>query len=335
MDHSISTVPPNVSCIEFCGSSTVACGTWDNTVCFWRVQGTMSNVQTTPITKGQHRGPVLDLAGSKYQNQVLSASCDGSVLCWDLERESTFVLGQHDKPVSTVNYIEDQNLAMSGSWDASLRFWDLRNGSCTHHIDDTVDRVFAASTTAAPLIMAATAERHLLFWDLRHLAAPVQHHQSPLRMQSRAIAGLGSHGVVVGDVCGRMAVLNPMFQQHAFITAHRTSSSSNPSLSSSSLSSSGTGKIHPIHDIQVNPAAPSQFASTGGDGTYCVWDTQSMPGHSNDTRSALYASRPVPAPMVSCGFNSDGSLFAYGAAYDWQGLETGSYPESKIWIHIC
>ncbi|CAG8246185.1 unnamed protein product [Penicillium olsonii] len=82
-----------LSCATFADSRTlVTCGT-DCTVSLWTVTATSKSVDLQPIgSLFGHRSPVTVLAVSRSFSALLSASTDGHIMLWDLNRRS-FVRG--------------------------------------------------------------------------------------------------------------------------------------------------------------------------------------------------------------------------------------------------
>lgn len=64
-----------------------------------------------------------------------------------------------------VSWIAAANVLLTGSWDKSLRYWDCRSPSpsCTVSLPE---RLYSADAKGS-LVLAATAERKLLVFDMR------------------------------------------------------------------------------------------------------------------------------------------------------------------------
>lgn len=76
-------------------------------------------------------------------------------------------LVQHDAPVKYVGWITSANLLLTGSWDKTMRTWDCRSSSPGHTLP-LPERLYCADTKAN-VIVAATAERKIVGFDIRNL----------------------------------------------------------------------------------------------------------------------------------------------------------------------
>lgn len=84
----------------FADAKTLITAGYDCTVSVWTVLSTLKAVDLQPRkTLFGHRRPITCLAVSRSFSALLSASCDGQVILWDLNRlELVRVLGK-GKPV--------------------------------------------------------------------------------------------------------------------------------------------------------------------------------------------------------------------------------------------
>ncbi len=72
--------------------------------------------------------------------------------------------------------------------------------------------------------------------------------------------------------------------------------------------------IYAVNSISFHPVFGT-FATSGSDGTYTFWDKDSKQRLMGKTRG-VYANNAA-APIPSCTFNRDGTIFAYAVSYDW------------------
>lgn len=71
--------------------------------------------------------------------------------------------------------------------------------------------------------------------------------------------------------------------------------------------------IYAVNAISFHPVYGT-FATAGSDGTYTFWDKDSKQRLKGQARGSYGAG---PAPITTCSFNRDGTIFAYGVSYDW------------------
>jgi mRNA export factor len=71
---------------------------------------------------------------------------------------------QHDAPIKTAHYIDELQVLVTGSWDKTLRYWDGRSPTPVATVN-LPERAYCMDV-AYPLAVVATAERHILIYNL-------------------------------------------------------------------------------------------------------------------------------------------------------------------------
>lgn len=121
-------------------------------------------------------------------------------------------LGKCNRAVSVALYSQAIGAPLTGSWDKTVRVWDPRASNATsagdasaggavsvHQQPDSVFTMDAVNTT----LVVGTAGRHVLLWDLRNMAQPIEQQESTLRYQTRIIRCFpNGQGFVMGSIEG-------------------------------------------------------------------------------------------------------------------------------------
>ena len=210
-------------------------------------------------------------------------------------------------------------LAGSGSWDRTIKLWDSRAATACVGTYAQPDKVYslcagarraADAATMPPLVLVATAGRHLNVLDLRSNAEPMQQRESALKSQTRCVAMMPSQkGYAVGSIEGRAAVefldvsAEAQAQRYAF-KCHR-------------IAVGGEETAHPVNALAFHPAHGT-FASGGGDGLVNVWDGV------NKKRICQY--KRYPASIGALDFSPDGNAIAIAASSTLEGADAKEEP---------
>merc|ERR1739847_103578 len=145
---------------------------------------------------------------------------------------------------------------MGGSWDKTVKYWDLRQGQPVVNVQ-LPERCYAMDT-AFPLMVVATAERHVVIYDMRKPSQEWKRVVSPLKYQSRCVACFPDRsGFALGSIEGRVAIHYVEEKDKSRRFAFKCHRQKNMIYSVNSI------KFHPVFGT---------FATTGSDGTFHFWD---------------------------------------------------------------
>jgi mRNA export factor len=220
---------------------------------------------------------------------------------------------QHDAVVRNCRWIADKQMLVTSGWDAQIKLWDLRSQQPAAVITRQVlgERVHAMDV-AFPYLIAGTGDKKVHMFDLqRNPQQPFRSIPSPLSMQIRCISSMkhqGDVGYVIGSTEGRAAV--------RFCDANLDASKSKFSFKCHRMTqqgaTSGDGPlVFPVHalDWYTNSQFPGCFVTAGGDGSWSVWDKNSM--------SRPYEKAALGLPVTAIKWSPDGSMLAYAMGNDW------------------
>jgi mRNA export factor len=284
--------PPadSISCLAWSTKANyLVAGSWDTSVRLWEIQ---SNGMSLPKTMMNHEAPVLCCAWSGDGTRVFSGGCDNKARVWPLGQQAT-VVGQHSAPIKAVSYLDETQMLVTGSWDRTLKYWDGRQPAAVGEVA-LPERLYCMDALY-PLLVAATAERHIIIYDLRKPQVEYKRFVSPLKYQSRCIAGFPDRtGFAVGSIEGRVGVHHIEDKDSNKNFAFKCHRDGNDVYAVNSVA------FHPVYHT---------FATAGSDGAYNFWDKENKQRLKPFLRSAL--------PITAGAFNFDGSIYAYAVSYDW------------------
>eukprot|EP00698_Gefionella_okellyi_P004941 TRINITY_DN14564_c0_g1_i1.p1 TRINITY_DN14564_c0_g1~~TRINITY_DN14564_c0_g1_i1.p1 ORF type:complete len:343 (-),score=63.68 TRINITY_DN14564_c0_g1_i1:42-1070(-) len=280
-------------------------GSWDSKVRCWEVQ---QGMQTVPKAILSHDAPVLCTAWSPDGTKIFSGSCDKTAKMWDITTGQSQAVASHQAPIKEIFFVDTANVLVTGSWDKTLKYWDLRQQMPALTVN-LPERVYSMDASY-PLLVVATAERHILIFDLKQPTVEYKRLQSPLKYQSRTVASfLDRTGFALGSIEGRCAIHHvedrDAGRNFAF-KCHRENE-----------------EIYAVNCIKFHPVFGT-FATAGSDGTVHFWD--------KDSKQRLKPFPKCNMPISACGFNGDGSIFAYAVSYDWS--KGAEYHNPQYGSHI-
>ncbi|XP_038683535.1 protein RAE1-like [Tripterygium wilfordii] len=307
--------PPNdsVSSLSFSPKSNILVATsWDNQVRCWEIVHSGLNVGSVPKASVSHDQPVLCSTWKDDGTTVFSGGCDKQVKMWPLlSGGQPMTIGMHDAPVKEIAWIPEMNLLVSGSWDKTLKYWDTRQPNPVH-TQLLPERCYAL-TVRYPLMVAGTADRNVVVFNLQNPQTEFKRIISPLKYQTRCVAAFpDQQGFLVGSIEGRVGVHHLDDAQQTKNFTFKCHREGNEIYSVNSLN------FHPIHHT---------FATAGSDGAFNFWD--------KDSKQRLKATSRCNQPIPCSTFNNDGSIFAYSVCYDWsKGAENHNPATSKTYIFL-
>lgn len=282
---------------------------WDNQVRCYEVSSTGTS---TPRAAFAHDAPVLCSAWHHDGGSVFSAGVDKQAKRWDLGANSQVQVAAHDAPIRHLAWVPELSLLVTAGWDKSLRYWDTRSPTPALAVQ-LPERAYALSVTH-PLLVCATAERHVLVYNLANPQVVYKQTVSPLKYQTRCVASFpDKSGYLVGSIEGRVAV------QHVEESLASRNFSFKCHRENDAVYAVNCCSFHPVHGT---------FVTTGSDGTYNFWD--------KDSKQRLQAMAKCGAPIPCASFSADGSILAYAVSYDWsRGAEAhnAATASNAVYLH--
>eukprot|EP01027_Heterolobosea_sp_BB2_P004124 GEZU01006263.1.p2 GENE.GEZU01006263.1~~GEZU01006263.1.p2 ORF type:complete len:216 (+),score=40.11 GEZU01006263.1:308-955(+) len=202
---------------------------------------------------------------------------------------------------------------MTGSWDKTIRYWDTRTPTAVSVVQ-APERVYSTSVQGQ-LAVVATAERHIVIYDLRNPTKEYKRIQSPLKFQTRVVAAFPDKtGFAVGSIEGRVAihhVEDANASKNFAFKCHRSDKN-----------------IYAVNAIVFHPRYGT-FATAGADGAFNFWD--------KDSKQRLRTFKNANEPISAAAFNANGNIFAYAVSYDWSmgadGMANGQNAGNYILLH--
>jgi len=314
------TLQDSVQSLQWSPTANLLCaGGWNGEVAIWQVS---QQGQTTPMAKTQLERPCLDVAWHPQGQKVFTAGADGKMMLWDLATNASQQFGQHDQPIKSVRSASKlgPDVVVTGSWDKTIKFWDCRTANPVH-TETLPERVFAMDVKEE-LMVVACADKKVYIFQLDGSVKPFRAVDTVLKMQTRCISAWPTKdGFCVGSIEGRVGV------QH--IDPAKSNATPSKDFSFKCHRDQQKSMIHSVNDIAFHPVHGT-FATCGSDGKFVFWD--------KDRRERLKHFQNLQPyqglPITSCGFNGDGTLFAYAHSYDWhKGQQHYVKGQDQIFIH--
>jgi mRNA export factor len=255
----------------------------------------------------------LDTCFSADGSTVFSVGADKAVRMWQLGQAPPNNLapqiGAHDAPIKSVGFLPTTSLVVTGGWDGKLKFWDTRQPTPVGVLD-MPERVYDLDVKNN-LLVVATAQRHIIAFDVSGQPREHSRKESPLKFQSRCVSCFpDSTGFAVGSIEGRVGVhyLQKVAGKESFaFKCHRQEQA-----------------VHSVNAIAFNNQYGT-FATVGSDGVVNCWD--------KDNKQRLKGFNPIGRTIPCASFNAQGNLFAYASSYDWSKGSTHLQQGNEILIH--
>ncbi|KAJ1650701.1 RNA export factor gle2 [Dispira simplex] len=306
--------PPadSISSVSFSPQANFLTATsWNNEVRIWEIYNNGSSVGKAMY---QHEGPALCSVWSFDGTKVFSGGADKAGRMYDITTGQSSQVAQHSEPIKGIQYVQaggsNQPMLVTGSWDKTLKYWDTRTPNPVATIS-LPDRCYSMDAKKN-LMVVATAERHILVYDLNHPENAYQTIMSPLKWQTRNVCCFpDATGYTVSSIEGRVGIqyVQPANQAQSFtFKCHRDNNS-----------------LYPVNAICFHPEYGT-FTTAGTDGRVNFWDKTS--------KQRLEALPKKDQPITCTAFNGNGSLFAYAESYDWYKGYTYAPPPNSSKIHI-
>ncbi|RKP33673.1 WD40-repeat-containing domain protein [Dimargaris cristalligena] len=294
-DFEVSQPPGDtVSSLSFSPQANLLTATsWNNEVRIYEVQ---PNGDALGRAMYNHDGPVLCSAWSNDGTKVFSGGADNTGRMYDIGSGQSSVIAKHDAPIKSMRYVQVNNqwVLLTGSWDKTLRYWDLRSPAPVATVN-LPERCYSMDSVQQ-LMVVATAERHVLIYDLANPTTPFQTTISPLKFQTRVVSCFhDGSGYTIASIEGRIGIQymeSKNIVNNFTFKCHRDQHN-----------------LYAINDISFHPTYGT-FSSAGSDGNVHFWDKGS--------KQRLKTFEKVQNNSITCtSFNRDGTIFAYAIGYDW------------------
>jgi len=293
-------------------SNELLVSSWD---CTLRVYDVASNL---PKATHTYSAPILDCCYDVDGQYAFAAGLDCTVHRVNLEKGLREVLAPqcHDQGISSLVYNNTYQQLYSGSWDGSLGILDSRSApgrGLLGRLPLNEGKIFSVSTSGSSLV-AATATKKLVLFDVRYMSAPVEVRPSPLKTQLRKVTlAPDARSFVCGSTEGRCAVeyvdggSSELQKLKYAFKCHRTDE-----------------VAYPVNAIAFHPQGT--FATGGSDGAVYVWDGM--------RKKRLLAVPAFPQPVAALSFNCDGSLMAVASSCTFERNELGDPDVNNIYIRL-
>jgi len=308
--------PPSdgISSLSFSPTSpSFLCATsWDNNVRIWEIDPHTRNSQ--PKAQTAHEQPVLCASWSGDGSKIFSGSCDGKANCWDLQTNQSLQVAQHAAPIKSCIWVEESKILATASWDKTLKYWDCRKPNPV--ITVNLPEKCYYMDIKHPLCCVATADKHVVIYNLNTPQQEYKKLSSPLKHQTRVITCLpNKKGFAIGSIEGRVGIHHVEDKDKSGNYAFRCHRENNST------------DLYAVNSIVFRPTHVTTCATTGSDGTFNFWDIEN--------KIRLKSFPKVSQPISCAAFNTLGNIYAYACSYDWsKGADVYNPVTSKNIIYL-
>ncbi|WP_414586087.1 eIF2A-related protein [Scytonema sp. PCC 10023] len=140
---------------------TIASGSFDGTIKFWKSDGTLINT-----LKG-HTDEVWSVSFSPDGNTIASASFDNTVKLWrPYDNAPIRTLIGHKAPVTGVNFSPDSKIIATASWDQTVKLWNLDGTLRKTLPGDKEEFTRVSFSPDGQIIAAASKSKTVKLWNL-------------------------------------------------------------------------------------------------------------------------------------------------------------------------
>jgi mRNA export factor len=231
----------------------------------------------------------------------------------DMNTGQVVSFAAHDAPVKSLRWMDHASspALISGSWDKTLKYWDLRQSQPAATIS-LPERCYAMDV-AGSLLVAATAERHVVIVNLTQPTTIFKTVPSPLKWQTRSIACMPNGlGYAIGSIEGRVGIQYVEEKKPGDNFAFKCHRNENNAYAVNCIS------FHPIHGT---------LSTAGSDGSFQIWD--------KDSKQRLKSCQNLGGPVTATIFSKLSDTFVYSIGYDWSKGYENYLPSAKngIFIH--
>jgi cell cycle arrest protein BUB3 len=345
--------PPTdgISNVRFCqyesAQDLLLASSWDTAVRIY--DSTKNEVKA----KYNHKAPVLDACFTSAKS-VASAGLDHAVKLYSLESGKETVLGAHSGPVRCVEWSDELGCVITGSWDSTVRLFDPRKPGAEAVKMSAPNKVYSmAHFPGSGMVIAATAERQLAFFDIRGGGKLQKTRESTLKHQTRAIRGMiDESGYILGSIEGRCAVefvsdaeqarSKFAFKCHVSAIGFTTRTTGRAITAIPDQTGiiftpfvfifcflqrqpdpavPGEDRIFPVNAIAFNPVYGT-FATGGGDGSALMWD--------HKAKKRLCKIRECETSVSALSFNKKGDKLAIAVSYTYEQGERAHVADNII-----
>jgi mRNA export factor len=173
------------------------------------------------------------------------------------------------------------------------------------------ERVYALDVCGS-LMVVATAQRHVIAFNVAGQPQEHERKDSPLKFQTRCIACFPDQtGYAIGSIEGRVGIqyVQKVAGKESFaFKCHRQEND-----------------VFAVNDIAFN-SIHGTFATVGSDGVCNFWD--------KDHKQRLKGFTSIQKPISCASFSTQGNLFAYAGSYDWSKGSMHLQSGNDIMIHF-